>query len=165
MLVDGQLDAVVPAILTTQTLASHVLSAAVPRPEFDVPAPVLRAIADDGSVVLADIVSGVRTVPGPDGSCGYAVNPGTSVLMPMNGSLFRWNWWLRVDYLAQSDTVLDITADRTLTKAPVRRGAGHVYVPVTSSIDRVTISAPEGGGGVCVAGVAAGAAGPATPPR
>ena len=116
-------------------------------------------------MVLADIVSGIRTYPGPDGACGYAVKPGTSVLMPMDGSLFRWTWWLRIDYLAQSDTTLQVTVDNHTVAAPVTRGAGHVYVPVTGRMNRVLVSAPADGGGVCVAGVAGGPAGPGTPPR
>jgi hypothetical protein len=163
VLADRQLpDAVVPAVLTTQTLASHVLSAATPRPQFDVATPVLYVVADDGSVVLADVVPSVQTPPGPDGSCGYAVRPGTSVLIPMQGSLFEWNWWLRVDYLAQSDTTLQLRVDRDTYAAPVTRGPGQVFVPVTGRVDRVLVSAPDDGGGVCVAGVRAGAATPAT---
>ena len=163
VIADRQLpDAVVPGILTRQTLASRVLSAARPRPAFDVATPVLRVITDDGAIVVADVAPNLRTLPGPDGSCGYAVKPGTTVLAPMDGELYEWNWWLRVDYLAQADTTLIVDVGSQSVEAPLLKGAGHVYVPVTAGIDRVSLSVPADGAGVCVAGVRAGAAVPAT---
>ena len=90
------------------------------------------------------------------------VKPGTTVLAPMDGELYEWNWWLRVDYLAQADTTLIVDVGSQSVEAPLLKGAGHVYVPVTAGIDRVSLSVPADGAGVCVAGVRAGAAVPAT---
>lgn len=161
-LADRQLPAdVVPALLTVQTMASRVLSAAQPRPTFDVPTERLYSLDDRGAILPADLVGGPVSLPGPDGDCGTAVQPGESERLVLGSGLFDWNWWARIDYLAQADTTLRVRAGRSTAEVPVHRGAGRVFVPVSGAVRDLVVSAPAGGGGVCIAGIRVGGVGPA----
>ncbi len=150
-IIDRQLPAgVIPPILTTQTRASRVLSAATPTPLFDVPTDSLFAIDDSGAVVPAGVLDGPVIVGGLDGPCGSAVQPGTEVRVRLGQKLIDWSWWARVDYLAQDDSVLTVDSLGVSTDVPVRRGAGVVFVPLTGPVDAIDFSVAPGDGGVCV---------------
>ncbi len=159
VLVDRQLPGdVVPPILTSQTLASRVLSAASPRPLFDTPTERLYAIDDSGAVLPANVTAGPSTPPGPDGSCGTAVQPGWTRRLSLGQGLFNWTWWARIDYLAQSDSTLRLKAGDSLVTVPVHKGPGSVFAPVSGAVDNIYVSAPADHGGVCIAGIRVGTA-------
>jgi len=150
-LIDRQLPPeVVPSILTTQTHASRVLSAATPTPTFDIPTHQLFAITDTGAVVPASVADGGIVEGGPDGACGNAVKPGTEIRLRLGKRLYDWVWWARVDYLAESDTVLTLDRLGQTTAVPLSQGPGVVFVPMSGPIDAVDLSVPAGMGGVCV---------------
>jgi hypothetical protein len=155
-------DSVVPAILTTQRRASRVLSAATPRPTFDQPTQRLYVISDTGAIVVADVAGGSATRPGPDGSCGTAVQPGDTERLRLAAPLYDWTWWARMDYLAQSDTHLKLKMAGKIVDVPVAKGPGSVFFPASGSVDSIYVTAPRDGGGVCVAGVSVGLAVPRT---
>ena len=62
---------------------------------FGAPSGSLHMVQDDGHIVPMQISRLSTSTQGPDPSCGYYVEPGSSVEVPMSSPLFHWGWGSR----------------------------------------------------------------------
>ena len=70
---------------------------------------MLQLIDDHGNLSEAAIRTGVTSRPGPVANCGWKVGTAGRTI-PLTGSTFDYGWWLRIGYLASSDSPVTVTA-------------------------------------------------------
>lgn len=135
-----------------ENLASHMFALLTDRPEFSTATSELRML--DSSGKLADAtVTWVRSIrPGPAAQCGYLVQPGFEVRMPLDGPLLPADWTVEVNYLANSDGSISLSlGDGHHVKVPVRPGLNRSYVRLPGAGDTITARANTAALSVCIA--------------
>ena len=127
---------------------SYVLAPLHDRPAFVPSVTDLLTVTPEGHVVPGT-VDGIRSRPGPRPGCGWAVGA-TTTRIPLDRSVFLWNWTVKVAYLAGADTTATFTLGKTTVDVPLKRGLHDVYFALadTGSIVEVTLKTP--GVGVCI---------------
>lgn len=134
--------------------ASRMLSP-LEHVSFTDPAPQLHVVSDTGQLEPVVVNEDARSDPGPVEGCGYTVQPGSVVIVPLNRELFAWNWVLRVDtFAAEGGTmVIDLGAqERTLE---VSSGLQSVALPYSGEVSK-EISVAIDGGTVCLTSLVVG---------
>ena len=133
-------------------LASHVFSLVRDRPEFSTSTTDLRFIDRSGQLVAAQVTWVRYTLPGPAPQCGYLVQPGTEVRMPLSGPMLPTEWTAEVNYLANTDGSVTMSlSDGTETRVPVRAGLNRVFVRLSGAGNAVLVRANTAALSVCVA--------------
>ena len=90
---------------------------------FGEPSGSLHMVQDDGHIVPMQISRLSTSTQGPDPSCGYYVEPGSSVDVPMSSPLFHWGWGLEVT--AFSATGGDLVVDLGSTEVDLQMPSGQ----------------------------------------
>ena len=153
--------AVVWRLLWPATLPSRLLPPT--GAEFDVlrqgeSTPQLEDIGADGHL-RRSTVSGIASVPGPDGRCGWRVDA-TGVTVRLDSAAFAWDWVVQLRYSTRSDGTLALAAGDTETAVPMSEGHGVAYVAVSGAVTKVRLAA-SGTDSVCVKGLVVGLPQPA----
>ena len=127
---------------------SYVFAPLHDRPAFSHSVTSLLTITDAGAIVPAT-VEGVRSRVGPDSGCGWAVSSGTTQI-PLERSVFEWNWTVKVAYLAGANTSATFTLGSTSVDVPLVRGLNDVYFSLPASGGAIGVTVDEPGVGVCI---------------
>ena len=77
-------------------LLSHMLLPFGDRVAFGEASDQLHHVEGDGRIVPVRISRLSTSEEGPDKDCGYFVEPGQTVAVPMSAALFHWGWGLEV---------------------------------------------------------------------
>jgi hypothetical protein len=111
--------------------------------------PSLVVVADDGTLRKADMGVVLTSEPGPREGCGW-LDQGVGVTVPLEATAIDIPWWLRIGYLAGSDTPVTVTAGDSSVDTKVQGGLGELWVRVTGTFDSVRISGLDDGVSMCV---------------
>lgn len=110
-------------------------------------------VDDGGHLRRALIKTGITTDEGPVEGCGWAMSgttgPSTAVI-PLGGSTYDYQWWLRIAYVASGASGVTVEAGDSTVQGSLNKGLGSLYVKVRGSFDEVRISGLEDDAGVCV---------------
>ena len=152
-LLDQDVDPLVlQRVVGPESLASHMFALIRDRPEFARSTPKLRMFDTAGNVVDADVTWVRRIVPGPEPQCGYFVQPGEPVRMPLDGPLLPAEWTAELNYLANTEGSLTVSLPvGPETKVAVKPGLNRVYVRLSGAGDTVVARADTAALAVCLA--------------
>lgn len=152
-LLDQDVDPLVlQRVVGPESLASHMFALIRDRPEFARSTPRLRMFDTAGNVVDADVTWVRRIVPGPEPQCGYFVQPGEPVRMPLDGPLLPAEWTAELNYLANTEGSLTVSLPvGPETKVGVKPGLNRVYVRLSGAGDTVIVRADTAALAVCLA--------------
>lgn len=133
-------------------LFSHVFALVRDRPEFSTSTTDLRTFDRKGHLVGAQVTWVRHTLPGPKPQCGYLVQPGAPVRMPLDGPMLPTEWTAEINYLANSDGSMTFAlSDGDATRVPVHPGLNRVFVRLSGAGDAVLASANTSALSVCLA--------------
>ena len=121
----------------------------------------LKVIDQQGFVRPAHVRTGVTSRLGPVEDCGWRVGERGKTI-PLTGETFEWNWWLRVGYLASSDSSIEVSAGGNSVQARVRRGLNSLFVNLDGTYSHVTITGLDPGTTLCVDTIEVGDPAPST---
>ena len=152
-LLDQDVDPLVlQRVVGPESLASHMFALIRDRPEFARSTPRLRMFDTAGNVVDADVTWVRRIVPGPEPQCGYFVEPGDPVRMPLDGPLLPAEWTAELNYLANTEGSLTVSLPvGPETSVAVKPGLNRVYVRLSGAGDTVVARADTAALAVCLA--------------
>ena len=152
-LLDQDVDPLVlQRVVGPESLASHMFALIRDRPEFARSTPRLRMFDTAGNVVDADVTWVRRIVPGPEPQCGYFVQPGEPVRMPLDGPLLPAEWTAELNYLANTEGSLTVSLPvGPETKVAIKPGLNRVYVRLSGAGDTVIVRADTAALAVCLA--------------
>jgi hypothetical protein len=146
---------VMAGLFLERAKASYVAQA-IPLPvRWNAPTDKLYVLTDDGHLRPAALVSPVVTEIGPDGPCGWGVKANSRAI-PLTQTLFKWDWVVRIQYLASGDTTIPVRLGTASTQVPLTKGAHEVWLVLRGDGRSLQIGPPSGAQGVCIAGAAAG---------
>ncbi|MFI9406628.1 hypothetical protein [Nocardia sp. NPDC052316] len=124
-----------------QNLTSQVLAPLTAPGTFADSTPHLRMITDSGALVEAQVWWNRHIIPGPDPHCGYRIEGGAKVPVPLNGPMLEHEWTAQLNYLADRDGQLAVAFEHGRTVVvPVRRGLNTVFVRLVGSGSSLQIS-------------------------
>ncbi len=107
-------------------------------------------VIDPGGVVRpAYVKTGVTSRTGPVDDCGWRVGERGKTI-PLSGEAFSWSWWLRIGYLASSDSSIEVSAGGSTVEAQVRRGLNSLFVNIDGPFSHVSIAGLDPGTTLCV---------------
>lgn len=135
-----------------ENLASHMFALLDDRPEFASATTDLRTLDATGALRDAQ-VTWVRSIrPGPEQGCGYLVQPGQPVRMPLDGPLLPADWTVEINYLGNSDGSMTLAlSEGEEVKVPVEPGLNRVFVRLPGAGDALTADANTAALSVCIA--------------
>lgn len=142
---------VVPFFLRPYNTTEVIVPLLVGNVQFPTSSHRLAALTPDGDPVRADIPEPVATsLPGPLPGCGWKVDRGGSVTVPLDARTFDYVWWVRIGYLGSADDEVTLRMGDSTVQASVRRGLQELYVRVQTTMDSVTLSGMDPETTVCV---------------
>jgi hypothetical protein len=152
-LLDQDVDPLVlQRVVGPESLASHMFALIRDRPEFARSTPRLRMLDTAGNVVDAEVTWVRGIAPGPEPQCGYFVQPGTPVRMPLDGPLLPAEWTAELNYLANTEGTLVVSLPvGPETRVAVKPGLNRVYVRLSGAGDTVVVRADTAALAVCLA--------------
>jgi hypothetical protein len=125
---------------------------------FQVPADRLYVVAESGHVVPLDVTPLSKAEPGPVQDCGYYVEPGDDVDIPMTNELFVWGWALELDGFSAdgSEVVVDLGDHDEPVAIPA--GLQSKVVQIEGGIgSELNVSVPaDADGSVCITDIRVG---------
>jgi len=152
-LLDQEVDPLIlQRVAWPENLASHMFALLPNRPDFQKSTNELRMFDTTGRLVDAK-VTWVRTIkPGPAPNCGYFVQTGVPVQMPLDGPLLPADWTAEINYLANSEGAITMSlSEGPETRVPVHPGLNRVFVRLPGAGDAVRVRADTAALAVCVA--------------
>lgn len=109
----------------------------------------LWVVDTQGQLQRALVKAAVVSRPGPQRDCGWRVGQsGRSI--PLAARAIDYSWWLRLGYLASTDSPVTVSAGSEQVQARLRKGLHSLFVKVTGSFDSVEISGLAPGTALCV---------------
>lgn len=152
-----------PEIVNPVFLEDGSTVSAVLRPldlpvRFNQPTEQFLVATADGHFREAAVVGGYEAVtPGPDGACGYAVDPGEETRIPLTGDLFDLDWVMELTYFTGSDAQVSVRTDEDQVDLDVPSnevgGVGTLQLVVSGPVTSVTIAGVSGDDTLCVSAV------------
>jgi hypothetical protein len=143
-------------------LASRIFLPFERGPAFSTSTPALRMIADSGEVVDAVLSERQTVAPGPIADCGHIVTGEAVTVAPLEGSLFAWEWTLRLDYFANRDGVVQVAMSTGEgVRVPLARGPHTVFVRLVGGGDDLRLHSMTDDLSLCVVAGAVGMVEPA----
>ncbi len=149
-------DTVMPAWWLEHSHLSHML--AVRRDvSFTDSGPEMYGVSPTGELLPVTVSAASSSQPGPVPDCGWSVEPGRTVTMPMTAPLFDWTWGVQVDTFAAEGGPLTITFDDQTVVVDVVPGLTSSKAPLVSSVgESVSLTLPPGAGALCVTSLVVG---------
>ncbi len=142
-------DGVLSNLAAPNNTVSRLTSLLTPAAAFPNSSPNLTVVADDGRLHRALIQPGVLSRVGPRQDCGWPVGQEVADI-PLTARAFEWQWWLRIGYLASTDSPIQVTAGSTTVDTQVQAGLNSLYVKVNGTFDSVRIDGLDPGVTLCV---------------
>ena len=152
-LLDQEVDPfVLQRVAWPENLASHMFALLTDRPDFASATGQLRMLDAAGRVIDAK-VTWVRTVrPGPVPQCGYFVQTGQSVRMPLDGPLLPADWTAEINYLANTEGSMSMSlSEGPEIKVPVHPGLNRVFARLPGAGDAINVTANTSAMTLCMA--------------
>jgi hypothetical protein len=151
-LLDQEMPAdIVPPLARPNNLVSRLLAPLPDRPVFADWTWDLRLIDDRGVLVPAAVVPGPAVLEGPVPGCGWAIAPDPGTPVALQGPLPAFDWTARLDYTADRDGEIAVALGPGQTvRAPVRQGAGTVYLRLPGEGPTLQVTSLTPGLGACV---------------
>ena len=108
---------------------------------------------------------GLRPLPGPVADCGYSLEPGRTVNVPMTQQLFDWTWAVQLDTFSAEERRGHSQGRRdTSVMMDIQPGLQSIQAPLTGAVDeKIEITMSDAGGTVCIVRVTIGNAVAGTP--
>ena len=163
-------DDVVPGFVMWQlgfpgNLTSHLLIPYAKHIDYQVVATDQLNIVDSTGAVVPVVVTGVRhSLPGPQESCGYAVQR-EETSIPLDGPVAFGGWWVRIGYLSSGPSPVVVTAGDATYSTVLEPGVHALYFQGGTQFDRVEISGLSSGVTMCTDDVLVGRIRPVTEPQ
>jgi hypothetical protein len=118
---------------------------------FNEPAPEIYVADWAGHLKEADIEPVTRSVsPGPVPGCGYLVEAGQSVTIPLQTFLYDWQWGLQVDYFTAGPAALSVETDNKSVDLVLDSGLAHRQAVVEDSATKLVVTSQAGSSTVCI---------------
>lgn len=151
----GVPDFVIWSVVFPKNLASRIFSPVHPDVRWVTQGVDLKVVDTTGAVVRAQVGGGARNPPGPVPDCGYLLQPGESVTVPV-AAVVNFPWTVGVNYLAELPSVLSIKAGDLTTELSMPSGLHTGFVPSAGAYDQVIVTHERGFGPVCIDSIAVG---------
>jgi hypothetical protein len=126
----------------------------------------LLVTGPDGHLYEGEVSAPANTAvtPGPDPDCGYALQPGRTRSLALDGAAYEFEWVVQIDYFTPEDAPVtvatdDESVDVTLAATPPGAVSRLQYV-VVDSVGRLEMTLAADAQPVCVTEVAIGALAP-----
>lgn len=116
----------------------------------------LAMVDAQGALVRVDIEPRVRSLPGPTEGCGWKITdrggsvPLEEVTSPSQDETFRYEWWVRVGYLASQDSSVTVVAGGDAVTTELRAGVQELYLRLEGGLDEITFLGMDPGTTLCV---------------
>ncbi len=110
----------------------------------------LKMVTDRATVNQVLIQAEARTGPGPVPGCGWAVESGARVRVPLRAEVPFDALWMRVGYFLQDPGTVRLEVAGRSFAVPVASGPNSLYVRVSESVDGVEFSGLTSRGAMCV---------------
>ena len=156
-------DTVLQAVWWNQSaLLSYILLPFRDRITFGAASGSLHMVQADGHIVPMQISRLSTSTQGPDPSCGYYVEPGSSVEVPMSSPLFHWGWGLEVTAFSATggDLVVDLGATEVDLDMPSGQNTRGIQIDGEVAASVAVTVPPESPGAFCINDVHVGEAEP-----
>ncbi|MEV6693146.1 hypothetical protein AB0M35_16905 [Micromonospora sp. NPDC051196] len=148
-------DNVVPRLSSPYNLQSRFFRAFGTRPTFVDETDNASILDDLGRIQVATIV-GSTIQPGPQEGCGYLVDTGKTVRMPLTEPRFEWNWVVRIGYLSSADGTATLRLGDGVAQFPIRKGLNQHFFRITGGGDTVELAVTSGEVSLCTNEIAIG---------
>ena len=140
---------VVPGMSSPWNTQSRFFGPVENGPTFVTEAQRLSVFDESGHIRPA-WVDGVRAEPGPVKGCGYQVNRGRTVRIPLQSEVVDYWQVLRIGYLSDKDTTATVRAgDHPARSFAVRRGLNAMFILLLAGGDEVTLQAADASANIC----------------
>jgi len=96
------------------------------------------------------------TTPRGSVECGYPLEHGQAVTLPLGNNLFQWDWIIRVNYLSQAATHAEVTMGGVGKTIPIRAGIGQYFFTASTGGGTVTVTPQDPSVGICLDSVTVG---------
>uniref|UniRef100_UPI0035645D08 hypothetical protein n=1 Tax=Nocardioides sp. TaxID=35761 RepID=UPI0035645D08 len=98
--------------------------------------------------------------PGPQPDCGYLLEPGRTVRVPLTASVYEFEWIVQIDYISGTQSPVTVRLDETETDlrlAATEPGAisRHQFV-IVSSVTSLAMTLPTDSDPLCVTQISIG---------
>lgn len=123
---------------------------------FPEASPRLMVVDDDGKVHQAIIGDAVTARTGPNPDCGWPVDD-TGRTIPLTQAVGEGDWWLRIGYLAQATSPVEVSAGPRTVATEVLAGLNSLYVEIEGPFEAVRITGLDEDVQVCVDTIEVGA--------
>ncbi|MXG88537.1 hypothetical protein [Nocardioides flavescens] len=143
-------EAVMPAFAAPYNRASAIVPLLVDNARFPEASNRLTVLDGDGVPRAASVQAVAQSSRGPDDGCGWRIDGGASVRVPLDTTTFDYDWWMRIGYLASGDGPLTVVAGDDDVDARVVAGLGTLFVHVTGEVGAVTFTGLAPGTTLCV---------------
>ncbi len=144
-------EAVIPGIFAPDNAVHRVTSLVSNRVSFPDASPRLAVVGEDGTLHSALIDEAITSRKGRIPDCGWLVNDDDSGrTIPLTGSAFLWEWWIRIGYLASQDSTVDVIAGSSHVTTTVDAGLNSLYVKVKGTFNSIHITGLDPGTTMCV---------------
>jgi hypothetical protein len=166
-LVDGPVPTYVMwALGYPDNLLSHLLVHEDGAEFVDVATDHLSLVDDDGHVVPVKIPHTRDGLPGPQPGCGYRIDGGGTVTVPLDGALSYGGWWVRIGYLSSATSPVVVTAGATSYSTVAKPGVHAIFFRAGDDrFDSVSISGLAAGVTMCTDDVIVGKPAPVDSPE
>jgi hypothetical protein len=111
---------------------------------------------EDGHLSEGEVLAPAnKTVtPGPDENCGYAIQPGETRSLPVDGALYEFEWIVQIDYFTPTEAAVTVATDDqqvdlALAASPAG-GLSRMQYVVVDSVGRLEVSLVEAAEPLCV---------------
>lgn len=101
-----------------------------------------------------------RNVPADDQGCGYRLEDGESISIPLDAPVIGGGWWVRLGYLADGEGTVTVTAGERVHEAKVRKGLHAMFFRADGEFRHIRLSGLDNGTSLCTDDVTLGIPGP-----
>ncbi|KQV69781.1 hypothetical protein ASC64_08125 [Nocardioides sp. Root122] len=140
---------VVAPIIWSEDRLPRLVGMLSPDSRFLEAAHTLAVVDDGGHLTAADLRTVRTTMPGDVAGCGWQVDDGTQSI-PLDGPVVDGTWWMRINYLAPSESPVRVVAGGASVSSVLRAGLNQLYVRVEAGFDSVLLLGIDPSLTVCV---------------
>lgn len=94
--------------------------------------------------------------PAPVAGCGYLLQPGAKVRVPLTKKLFAWQWGVQVDYFTQAGGSAVFTLGEKSVQVDLSPGLNHRQFVLETAVDHVVVTSRPETGAVCITNIQVG---------
>lgn len=110
----------------------------------------------DGRLAPGAVQSSIVSEPGPQPDCGYYLEDGRAVDVPMTGGLFDYAWGIELALFSGSGGTLTLTVDGVGQEVEVPSGLSSPQLSHVGPVTEVEVRIDGPNASACLTGVRAG---------